>query len=1330
VLILAVATAVTWAGQFAPDHFIVQFRTDISIEQRDGTVLTGLAEVDALNRTWNITSAAPVFRGPVNPLARRLGLNRVFVLGTSSPIDIIQAVAEYGRLASVAYAEPDYLGQAYTTPNDPSYPNQWGLKNTGQNPGGDHPGIPGCDIDAERAWDIERGSRDIIIGHLDTGVDLDHPDFVSYYQASVIWRNWDEIPRNNIDDDGNGYVDDTLGWNFVANNNNPQDNSVDDRGNPLGHGTHTAGIAAAHANNSRGVAGTAWYCQVMPLKVLNQNGWGYYSWWASAIYYAVAKGARIINMSLGGTDTSTTLRNAVDFAWNSGVVVVASMGNDNNNVPHYPAAYDNTIAVGMTDNDDDRVVPNHNGSGSYGSCYGPWIDLMAPGNWIYSTGWNDTYRYMVGTSMAAPFVTGTAALLLSRNPDLTNNQVRNILCSTAEDHGAPGYDTFYGFGRINAYQALQQVQFLPGWTAETLLATSAQGCEEADIGLSGQNVHIIYTDKNAARPGLYYIRSTDGGRTFAPPRQLTAYQHNWSSFYPHIAVSGNRLWVVFQDTRGTNCGIYFKTSTDNGQTWSSDALVSNSTVVSYHPDVCGSGDTIHIVWDTGYRRSTNGGSSWDAINTSVTGQAIACSGNKVYVVKTENISGTYQVKLLRYNGTSWDPAVQLSNASGPAYLNPDVAAAGQCVSVAWDQDMDNDGTTEAIICRRSTNQGGNWQSPQRLAIVGDNYTFRNPRLAAGPAGVDLVWWGDRDRYWSCDIYYRHSSDSGANWGHTYRLCNNGYNDFDELPAVAVQADTVQVVWDRMANGTKSVYYIRKGLTSTRHDVAARRIIAPSGTIPAGTVVTPQAQVRNLGSTTESFSVRFRIGTVYSHDTVVTALAAGDSATVTFTPWTAVSGNYALSCSTLLANDADPANDRTTGSVVVSTAGAGWTAKAELPASPSGRPAQDGAWLAIFRAGGTIYAAKGNKTGDFYSYNITSNTWTQLPSWPTGREGKLGHKGAVGVADGAGNVYATKGANTLGFWCYYQNTGSWIQLPDVPLGPNGKKVKGGTDLVYVVRNDTGFLYLLKGYKNEFYRLNTVASRWDTLPPAPVGANPKWDKGSWLVFDGTGALYAHKAKYHELWRFDLGTGTWSSAPLPGMPFIGSMGKYKKSKDGGCAAYANGAIYALKGGNTQEFWQYTIATNSWSELDTMPSVGTSGNKKRVKAGGDIVADSDGRLFALKGNKTNEFWCYGGWDIKAQPSEPAGPATSGSVSKPSISLGQNPIRGWARLNLVLPGSEKVSLRLFDRTGRRVLEKHLAVHPHSSEALLDCRGLAAGIYLLDVKAGSTRKTFKLVTAP
>jgi len=803
-LLALLAAASVLAGEFAQDHIIVKFRVPVSIEQRDGPVRTGIGEIDALNQHWQVAGAKKLCPAATDQLARRMGMDRLYVFTTTGPIDVEQAVADYSAASAVEYAEPDFAGHGCTTtPNDPSYGNQWGLKNTGQNPGGYGAGIAGCDIDAELAWDIERGSRDVVIGHLDAGVDLDHPEFVTNYQSSVWWRNIDEIPGNNVDDDGNGFRDDTVGWNFAYNNNNPQDDN--------GHGTHTAGTIGAHTNNSTGVAGVCWYCQIMPIKVLDSTGFGWYSWWISGIDYAVKNGAQLINMSLGGTSYSSALEDEINYAWNSGVLPIVAMGNDtlhDDSTKFYPAAFANVIAVGATANSDERMVKGHKGSRAW-SMWGSWIDVAAPGNAVYST-WTDGYAYDWGTSMATAYVTGTAALMLSRNPDLTNSEIRNILQSTAEDLGTPGFDVYFGAGRINAYQALQQVQRLPGWTAETLLATNTNGCREQDVAVSGQNVHLVYIDRGGSSIGLYYRRSTDGGRTWEAARLLSTMTHNWADFHPQIAVSGNSVWVVFHDKRGTHNAIYLKQSADNGATWWADMTISDTLADALKPDVCTNGDTIHVIWDTGYRRSTTGGSTWDAINASVTGQAIACANGKVYVVGCTQVSGVYKATFQRYNGTSWESVVQFAS-NGTSWPNPDVAADGNNVYITWDQELDTDGAPEEIRFRRSTDCGANWGSDQRLANVADNYVYRSPRLAAASGKIYLTWYGDRDKYWSVEIYYQQSANGGASWGNTFRLTYNGDNDFDELPAVAAFADTVHIVWDRMANGTKSVYYIRKGI---------------------------------------------------------------------------------------------------------------------------------------------------------------------------------------------------------------------------------------------------------------------------------------------------------------------------------------------------------------------------------------------------------------------------------------------------------------------------------------------------------------------------------------
>ena len=295
----------------------------------------------------------------------------------------------------------------------------------------------------------------------------------------------------------------------------------------------------------------------------------------------------------------------------------------------------------------------------------------------------------------------------------------------------------------------------------------------------------------------------------------------------------------------------------------------------------------------------------------------------------------------------------------------------------------------------------------------------------------------------------------------------------------------------------------------------------------------------------------------------------------------------------------------------------------------------GGWLAADTAAGLIYAARGKKTLDFYRYDPSGDTWTTLTSILPGAESKLPEKGCRGVCDGNGHVYMTKGNNTFGFWSYDIAASTWAALADVPAGPTGKRVKGGTDLAYVEVNDTGFVYLLKGYKCEFWRYNTIAGTWQQLADAPTGIKEKWDKGSWIVYDGANTIYAHKAKYyvgteHELWSYDIALNQWSSSPLRGMPLYGLHSgkiKKKKAKDGGGAAWVSGMnwIFALKGGNTQQVWRYEVAADSWCEADTLPQVGSSGKKKRVSLGGDLVHTGEGTLYALKGNKTLQMWRYG---------------------------------------------------------------------------------------------------------
>jgi immune inhibitor A len=512
------------------------------------------------------------------------------------------------------------------------------------------------------------------------------------------------------------------------------------------------------------------------------------------------------------------------------------------------------------------------------------------------------------------------------------------------------------------------------------------------------------------------------------------------------------------------------------------------------------------------------------------------------------------------------------------------------------------------------------------------------------------------------------------------------------------------------------------------DVSCAKVVSPAGLYSQGTTVAPACTLYNYGNVTVDYTVHMQIGAIYDSTTAVSGHAPGTSVCVYFPIWIAAPpGTYDATAYTQLAGDIVAANDtgRST-CTVLPPAVKPWTEESPMLSAPSGRVVKDGAWLSFHSGNGLIYAAKGNKSNDFYYYNPATNTWVILNAIPVGA-GRSTYKGGCGAADNDRYVYAVKGNNTQEFYRYSVERDSWTRLADIPLGRTRRKVKGGTDIAYV----PGYLYLLKGYKNEFWRYEVATDTWQSLPDAPSTARPKWNQGSWLASNGADRLYAHKAKYHELWTFDLGTMTWDTAPgLNGMPFINSQGRTKKSKDGGCGTWYSGALYALKGGNTQEFWKYTAARDSWAELETVPAYGSSGRKRKVKNGADITGNGNGLLFILKGNKTDELWRYvatGGLPLAA-----CGPERYGVMARPfdvpglPFVITPNPLASGAvtlRCGRALTGPASVDI--FDATGRAVLHSSFLVR--SSTFSLDLRSMSAGVYLVRLTSGGFAATQKLV---
>jgi len=313
------------------------------------------------------------------------------------PNDLVPSFVEDVQASNLArYIEPNMQYQIQLDPNDPSWWAQWAPVR----------------IEADYAWNTTIGDSSVLVAVIDTGIDWDHPDLVANY-----------VP---------------LGYDWVNNGNDTMDDN--------GHGTHVAGTIAAVLNNGVGIAGLA-QVSIMAEKGLDWDGWGNEVNLANAIIHAVDQGADILSNSWGGYGESMLIYDAVKYAYDHGVLVVAAAGNGATSQKFYPAAYDEVIAVTATDRFDNSAVFTN---------FGEWVEVAGPGVDVYSTVWDDTYAYMSGTSMSTPHVSGVAALIWSQFPNMTRDWVRAQLRFTAEDLGDPGFDYYYGYGRINARRAVEE----------------------------------------------------------------------------------------------------------------------------------------------------------------------------------------------------------------------------------------------------------------------------------------------------------------------------------------------------------------------------------------------------------------------------------------------------------------------------------------------------------------------------------------------------------------------------------------------------------------------------------------------------------------------------------------------------------------------------------------------------------------------------------------------------------------------------------------------------------------------------------------------------------
>jgi len=349
----------------------------------------------------SLPQAAQIHQAEKAVFKKRIKGIDVEVVRLPSEVSIREAVAKYKARAEVEFAEPNFLAQAFLSPNDPLYNKQWNL----------------LKIASDESFDFSQGGFSKI-AIVDTGVDPNHPDLYGLVLTGF----------NTIDGTGN---------------------SLDDHG----HGTHVAGIAAAQTNNATGVASASFASTILPVKVLNKDGFGTYADVAEGIVYAADDEARIINLSLGGSSDSETLKRAVRYAQSKGSLLIAAAGNNGNDTPVYPAFYDGVLAVSASDQDDSLA-----GFSSFGKN----IFAASPGVSITSTVLEAGYASYNGTSMAAPHLSGLLALALAREGGLSNNELVDTAKQTAEKVGPypyndEGWNQYFGYGRVSAGEMLAEV---------------------------------------------------------------------------------------------------------------------------------------------------------------------------------------------------------------------------------------------------------------------------------------------------------------------------------------------------------------------------------------------------------------------------------------------------------------------------------------------------------------------------------------------------------------------------------------------------------------------------------------------------------------------------------------------------------------------------------------------------------------------------------------------------------------------------------------------------------------------------------------------------------
>jgi len=439
--LIIVGVIISIPNIYSQNNYFIKYRSNVSLQEIDSKISTQKITQDGLSNPLETDI------DKIDYLAKGLGresdiLSRIIKVSFGKSVSESSIYELQNLDPSIEYIQKSTTYQMDFAPNDSLLSEQWALQK----------------IQAFDAWEKTTGVDSVLLAIIDTGIDYLHPDLANkiYINSGETGtdNNGQDKRSNGIDDDDNGFVDDFMGWDFTDREGFPFDSSggdyLDWDNDPMdehGHGTYIGGIAGAQTNNITGIAGVAPNIQLVNLRAFDPGGYGEEDDVAAAILYATNIGVKVINMSFGDNSFSLVLKDVVKFAYSRGVVLVGSSGNSGSSDPHYPSGYSEVICVGNSTNEDFVA-----GSSNYGST----LDLVAPGTSIITTARDNNYASINGTSAATPFVSATAALLLSLQ-NFTNEEIKQIIKSTTDDIGDPGWDLRSGAGRLNLRKALTVV---------------------------------------------------------------------------------------------------------------------------------------------------------------------------------------------------------------------------------------------------------------------------------------------------------------------------------------------------------------------------------------------------------------------------------------------------------------------------------------------------------------------------------------------------------------------------------------------------------------------------------------------------------------------------------------------------------------------------------------------------------------------------------------------------------------------------------------------------------------------------------------------------------